>query len=315
MKLLERTFELHGREGLGAKPRPELIGPIFTHLHDTLQDAVRMGFLHSSRARGRISGSLKAAADVRYLGHSGSDDATLLHFEVASFGSVAAELFEQQWLWDDGPKPEDTAFELLGAALCDVRRRRKDSSRYDPALLRRIGSYRRMLNRGIERIGMPDTSLPERGEIDAEAVNAATELCATTPHSRRVRVTGRLDLMGKSQSVLKLHVQPGAILTALWEGKQPVETLTEFFNRDVVIEGAGVFRPSGSLLRIDADAIALARAEDEFFRQIPEGVVERDYRTLVRLRPGESSVYARLFGCIPAEESDEEFEAALAALR
>ena len=51
MKLLERTFELRGPEGLGAKPRPELIGPVFSHLHDTLQDAVRMGFLHSSRAR------------------------------------------------------------------------------------------------------------------------------------------------------------------------------------------------------------------------------------------------------------------------
>ena len=95
LKLLQRTFELRGPEGLGAKPRPELIGLLFTHLPDTLQDAVRMGFLHSSRARGRIPGSLRAAADVRYLGHSaGTEDATLLHFEVPSFGSVAAELFE-----------------------------------------------------------------------------------------------------------------------------------------------------------------------------------------------------------------------------
>jgi hypothetical protein len=94
-----------------------------------------------------------------------------------------------------------------------------------------------------------------------------------------------------------------------------VETLTEFFNRDVVIEGAGVFRPSGSLLRIDADAIVPAREEDEFFRQVPEGIVERDYRNLARLRPGETSAYALILGSMPSEESDEEFEAALAALR
>ena len=145
LKLLERTFELRGPEGLGAKPRPELIGPLFTHLHDTLQDAVRMGFLHSSRARGRIPGSLRAAAEVRYLGHSaGGDEATLLHFEVPSFGSVAAELFEQQLLWDDGPKPEETAFELFGAAVNDVRQRRTESNRFDPPLLRRISSYRRI---------------------------------------------------------------------------------------------------------------------------------------------------------------------------
>ena len=90
MKLLERTFELRGPEGLGAKPRPELIGPVFSHLHDTLQDAVRMGFLHSSHARGRIPACLRAAADVHYVGHSSvSEGVTLLHFEVPSFGSVA----------------------------------------------------------------------------------------------------------------------------------------------------------------------------------------------------------------------------------
>ena len=88
--------------------------------------------LHSSRARGRIPGSLRAAAEVRYLGHSaGGDEAnSLLHFEVPSFGSAAAELFEQQLLWDDGPKPEETAFELFGAAVNDVRQRRTESNRF-----------------------------------------------------------------------------------------------------------------------------------------------------------------------------------------
>ena len=315
LKLLQRTFELRGPEGLGAKPRPELIGPLFTHLHDTLQDAVRMGFLHSSRARGRIPGSLRAAAEVRYLGHSaGGDDATLLHFEVPTFASVAAELFGQQLLWDDGPKPEETAFELFGAAVNDVRQRRTESNRFDSPMLRRISSYRRMLERGLERIGMPDTALSERGEIDVATVNAAAELSAATPHARRVRVAGRLDLMGKSQSVLKLHLPGNAIVTALWEGAQPVESLRGFFNREVVIEGTGIFRPSGSLLRIDADAIAAAGAQDDFFRTVPKAVVERDYRKLGRLRPGEPSVYARILGSIPAEESDEAFAAAVEEL-
>ena len=166
---------------------------------------------------------------------------SLLHFEVPSFGSVAAELFEQQLLWDDGPKPEETAFELFGAAVNDVRKRRTESNRFDPPMLRRISSYRRILARGLERIGMPDTTLAEHAEIDVATVNAATELSAATPHARRVRVAGRLDLMGKSQSVLKLHLPGNAIVTALWEGEQPVESLHSFFNREVVIEGAGFF--------------------------------------------------------------------------
>jgi hypothetical protein len=230
MKLLERTFELHAPEGLGAKPRPELIAPVFSNLHATLQDAVRMGFLHSSRARGRIPECLRSAAEVHYLGHSSkSQDITLLRFEVPSFASVAGTLFGQKLLWEDGPQPEQTAFELLGAALRDVRHRRKESNRFDAGLLRRIGSYRRMLNRGIEQIRLPDTAVIESGQIDSVAIIAASELCAATPLSRRVRVAGRLDLMGVSQAVLKLEIKSGVAVTAVWEGILPVEALKDYF--------------------------------------------------------------------------------------
>jgi hypothetical protein len=162
---------------------------------------------------------------------------------------------------------------------------------------------------------MPDTVVERRGQIDADVVIAASELHAVTPTPKRVRVTGRLDVMGASQGVLKLDVRPAEIVTALWEGEEPVETLREFFNRDVVVEGVGVFRPSGSLLRVDADAIALASSQDEFFRRIPSAVAQRDYRKLARLRPGEKSAYAQLRGWLPGDESDEEFDAAVIALR
>jgi hypothetical protein len=314
VKLIERTFELSGPEGLGAKPRPERIGPVFTHLHDTLQDAVLMGFLHSSRARGRIPACLKAAAEVHFVGHSTNKaGATLLHFEVPAFGSVAGELFEQNLLWEDGPKPGQTAFELLGAALSDVRKRQRESNRFDRGMLQRVSSYRRILRRGIDRIGLPDTDLPDAGEIDQIAVEAASELCAATPPPRRVRVTGRLDLMAAKQALLKLDINECVFVTAVWEGVQPVEALKDFFNRDVVIEGAGVFRPSGSLLRIDADAITFAGAQDEFFRQLPAAMNTPDYQVITRLRPGEKSPFGRILDSIPAEESDEEFAAAVEA--
>ena len=67
-------------------------------------------------------------------------------------------------------------------------------------------------------------------------------------------------------------------------------------------------------LRIDADAIRSASASDEFFRQIPVAPLPRDYQKLVRLKPGEKSVYAQMLGRIPAEESDEEFAAAIEAM-
>lgn len=291
------------------------MGPILSGVGDTLLDAVRMGFLHSSRPRGRVSNVLRGAANVRFLGHSGIEGDTLLHFAAPTFGSVAADLFEQRVLWDENPKPEETAFELLAAALHDVAGRRTDSSSFDPGLLRRIGRYKRVLSLGIDRISMPDAARGQDERIDSEVVAAASELYAVLPMPRRVRVTGRLDVMAASRGLLKLAIRPGEVVAALWEGSTPIESLREFFNRDIVLEGMGVFRPSGSLLRVDADAVEHASARDDFFRQLPTASINKDYRNAARLTPGERSVYAQLRGALAGSETDEEFEAALASLR
>ena len=316
MNTVERSFRLEAKEGLGARPRPELIGPVLSHLHSTLQDTVRMGFLLSSRARGRVPAQLKAAADVRYSGHSAAgESATLLHFEVPRFSTAAPDMFRQQRLWDDGPEPEQTVFELLGSALVDVAARRKDSNRFDQGLLRRFLGYRRLFTRGqLTRIALPDIVGIEPACLDAAVTSAAGELSADTPASQRVRVVGRLDVMGASQGVLKLEVRPGAVVTGLWEGEASIDSLKEFFNRDVVVEGLAVFRPSGSVLRVDVRAIAPASAADDYFRIVPTATTRPDAAKTARLRPGESSPYARILGRIPIEESDEEFLAAIDAL-
>jgi hypothetical protein len=275
-----------------------------------------MGFLHSSRARGRIPAGLRAAADVRYVGHSADGEgATLLRFEVAPFGEVAHDFFAQGKLWDDGPQPDQTAFEVLGAALDDVVTRRTESNRFDPGLLRRIGRYRRLFNENrLNSIVLPDVALPTPGRLDAAVVHSAWELASVTPHPKRVRVAGRLDLMGASRGVLKIDVGTGAVITALWDGDRPIDELRSLFNRDVLCEGVGVFRPSGSLLRIDADAIAPASQGDDFFRQVPMAVARSDVSRTMRLRSGEPSAYAAFLGSVPGEETDEEFSAAVAEL-
>ena len=316
MDTVERTFRLEAKEGLGARPRPELIGPVLSYLHDTLQDTVRMGFLHSSRARGRVPLSLKAAADVRFIGHrAAGDSGTLLCFEVPRFGSAAPELFRQQRLWEDGPEPEQTAFELLGAALVDVAARREDSNRFDPGLLRRFARYRALFAPGhLTRIGLPDSAGAASAHLNTAVAAAASDLSASTPPAQRVRLVGRLDVMGASQGVLKLEVKPGVVVSGLWEGEGPVDALKDYFNREVVIEGRAVYRPSGALLRVDVQAIGMATAADDYFRVLPSGRVQADAARLARLRPGEGSAYARILGRIPAEESDEDFLAAVEAL-
>ncbi|MEP7384395.1 MAG: hypothetical protein ABI910_22145, partial [Gemmatimonadota bacterium] len=262
-----------------------------------------------------IPKGLKRAAEVRFVGHEKAGaEGTSLHFEVPRFGDVAGDLFERRQLWDDGPKPEETAFELLGAALHDVQLRRVESSRFDPMLLMRFRSYGRIIRRGrLDRIVLVDADLPQMARFDAEVVGAAHELSDVTPKPRRVRVRGRLDVLGASQGILKLQVESGGQVTARWEGEDPIESLAPLFNRDVVCEGMGVFRPSGSLLRIDADALGEAGIGDRAFTVIPRAIPRRDVPRDVRLRAGEPSVYRQFIGSIPAEEGDDEFAVAVEA--
>ena len=315
MRTVERIFRLEGPKGLGARPHPGLVGDLMVQLPDTLRDAVRMGFLHSSRAEGRLSNALKAASEVRFVDvSSDSDDVTNVRFELPVFGEAAPELFAQGQLWDRGPKPEGSAFDLLGDALVDIGAGRVDSDHFDQALLGRIGHYGRLFKHGLTRIALNGDGGGMIAQVSPAVVESAHMLSRRTPTPRRVRVTGRLDLMGASQGILKLHLRPGEIVTALWTGARNLEEFKDSFNRDVVVEGLGVFRPSGTLLRIEAEALLPATSQDEFFRQLPEGIIERDYSQAVRLRAGEPSVYARILGSIPAEESDEEFAAAVEAM-
>lgn len=316
MMTVERSFRLEAHEGLGSRPRPELIGPVLSELRGTILDSVRMGFLHSSRARGRVPTQLQAAADLHFIGHSAAGDGeTILHFELPTLGAAAPEAFRQQLLWDDGPQPEQSAFELLAASLRDVAARRSDSSRFDRGLLKRFGRYRRLFApRHLDRIALVDEEAAVPAFLDRQMTETALQLSAAIPPAQRVRVVGRLDVLGASQGVMKIVVEPGSIVVVLWEGEGTIEALKDLFNRDVVVEGTAVFRPSGALLRVDASAIAEASSSDGYFRRVPVAVMAADASRLVRLKPGEPLAYERILGRIPAEETDEEFFAAVEAM-
>ena len=258
---------------------------------------------------------LHRAAEVYFLGHSaGKDDSTILHFEVPEFGSVAEELFAQGQLWETGPRPEQTAFDLLAASLHDVRQMSQDSERFDHAMLHQFAAYRRLFKGGLESIVLPDANAPEPEAIDESLSAAAGELYRATPPARRVRLSGRLDSLGVSRRVLGLVLEDDTTATAIW-AMDGIVNLANFIDQQVVIEGLAEFRPSGSLLRVDADAIRLATSGDSVFSVLPFPERQQNYQqAATAIRPGHKP-YAEIYGLIPADESDEEFAASVETMR
>lgn len=150
------------------------------------------------------------------------------------------------------------------------RSRREDSNRFDLGLLRRFARYRALFSLGhLTRIGLPDSVGATSARLDTAVADVSCDLSASTPPTQRVRLAGRLDTMGASQGVLKLELQRGAEVYGLWEGDGPVDWLKDYSNRDVVIEGRVVYRPSGALLRVEVQAIGMATAADDYFRVMP----------------------------------------------
>ena len=231
---------------------------------------------------------------------------------MPEFGSVAEELFEQEQLWSSGPKPEQTAFDLLSASLHDVRQMTKNSERFDHALLRRFANYRRLLRHGLTSIALPDANSKEES-IDEPLSDAAESLFQETPPACRVRMCGRLDSLAVSRRVLGLYLEDGTPVTAVWTSEGFVD-LANFLDKQIVIEGLAEFRPSGTLLRVDADAIRDAGAGDSSFSTLPLPEFRRNYqKAAATVRPGQKP-YASIFGLIPGEESEEAFAAAVAEL-
>ncbi len=184
----------------------------------------------------------------------------------------------------------------------------KNSERFDHPLLRRFSNYRRILRNGIDSIVLPDSEVRE--SIDEQLSTAAESLFRETPPARRVRLCGRLDLLGVSKKLLGLFLEDGSPVAAVWTSDGFVD-LASFLDKQVVIEGLAAFRPSGTLLRVDADAIRQAGSSDASFSTLPLPEVRRTFQKEAALvRPGQKP-YASIFGLIPGDESDEKFAAAV----
>ena len=116
-----------------------------------------------------------------------------------------------------------------------------------------------------------------------------------------------------SRRVLGFYLDSGALATAVWMSTDVVD-LAGFLNQRVLIEGIAHYRPSGSLLRIDAEAIDHAGPGDAFFSTLPPPELRRDYiLEASRGRPLQTP-YESIFGILPGDESEDEFAAAVEEL-
>lgn len=237
----------------------------------------------------------------------------MLHFEAPPFGEAAESIYRQGQLFDVRPEQSDTGFDLLGDVLTDIRSKAENSLRFDDGLLRRVGTFGSYPARqGVDRMVVPGDRFPpaDPPRLDAELSRLAKELQRRTPSPTRARITGKLDMIRDHDNVFELILEDSATVRGIWQGGD-IAALTPLFQRDVVIEGQAVFRVSGNLLRIEADAIRAATGSDDFFRKLPVPSARQTEQRHFHRPQGPQTGANAIRGRWPGEESEEEILAAL----
>ncbi|MCL6503531.1 MAG: hypothetical protein K6T86_12660 [Pirellulales bacterium] len=294
------------------KRLPPQAGLVIQLLPSLIADSVSMAFRRRSRFAGKKPGWFKAATDIRFIAHEGEDKSELI-FEVPRFAEAAPELYQQQELWPLRPDAWDTGFEVFGDVLGDISSDCRDSDRFDGGLLNHVLKLRPLFRQGIVRdieVGSRRHANGMKPHVNSAVLDSAQRMHQTTPTPRRLKLHGTLDMLRVSTQAFGIKLASGEEAPGvLVQGD--VCDLQGFLNCRVTVYGRAVYRPSGRLLRIEAEEIVRASDRDRFFATIPPGTPPdgRFKQTIAEqaVRGG----LAAIIGKWPGDETDEQIQEAL----
>jgi hypothetical protein len=312
---LEQEIEMECDVQYGADVPIQISSALLRHLNETARPCVRMAIEGASASAGAPPQWLERASDIRTRGFEHRHGRTLLHVKAPTLGEAAPELFAQQKLWPGVASPEDTALQLIGKVSCVIRQQEAASDMYDQPLLKRISHWNTLFHRNVHRIEMPaahGSATLTSGTLDLKVVENARLLSDQVPAPRQVRVVGKLDMVRHSTRSFGLLLENGEEVRGVLQEGDPA-LLLAYFGRTINVFGKAVYRPSGSLLRIDAQELVDSAEGKSAFGSIPAALSSKP-RPDKRLQNTKAGVGA-FFGTWPGDETDEELLAALAEIR
>jgi hypothetical protein len=112
-----------------------------------------------------------------------------------------------------------------------------------------------------------------------------------------------------------LKMENGSEVHGVVESSEQVESLRRIFGKPALVLGKAVYRPSGTLLRIDAQAVESGDGQPALFAKVPPPR-SRKPPAPRRVAAGQGwSGLSAFFGKWPGNETDEEWEEMLSQLK
>ncbi len=320
VKLNDRMLRVTSSEGWGRDVPTHVLGDWLNRFPTVATHATRLRCEGASTLPGKRPAWLDCMDDMRYRGHEPDGDAMLLHFRVPNLGDAAPELFRQQTLFDLYPPAEFTSLDILAETLGDVERENADSDRLDKPLLNRISKLRSCFTHGFETVQFTDSIAPKRAtNLNIGVLDTAERWTSTPPKEQEARLVGTLDtVVWSSRGFVLVTSDNIRVRGVLAEGDQAL--LKEWLGKQVLVHGRAVFRPSGSLLRIEARHIETGVDAPPVLSRLPKPAFGLRPRTQTALKPvahegRQISAFGATFGILKDMLSVDERSALLAELR
>jgi hypothetical protein len=302
------SIRVVGPSADGTRISGPLLRDLLAMVAEGSRRALRMRVEGRSTAAGRLPDRLEPATEFNFLGISSGS--CVVNLEAPTLAQAAPRTFAQGSLFLDN---RSSAIGLWEESLADALAGDADSDRFDPSMLAEFKkSLCRVFEHDVEMLEIrhEGSSIPA-AVVRREAVDQIDSLKRQTPRSRRIRVAGKIDELRHSDRRITLVLADGTAITCLADGVDE-DRLRSLWGQNVVVSGLAVFRPSGKVLRIEADSITPASDLDlEVWSAEPEPLgAPLDAKTL-RKPQGPRSGVSAIFGKWPGDETDEQFEALL----
>jgi len=298
-------LRLFGPGAKGISVPGALLRDVLDVLVDGTQRAVRLRLEGRSTAQGPAPAWVEQAAafDVRI--EAGS---TQLVLEAPPLAEAAPEQFAQVRLFGE-VTADRSCLDLLTESLDDAIAGRGDSGLFDDALLECFSDFGSAFRHGVEAMELANGTIYR---LDPPTVQTFDVLKRRIPPDQRVVLAGKLDLLRHTSRMFTLVLEDGAAVRGVLGGDVDLDRVGHLWGKNARISGAAKFRPSGAVLRIEADDVHPAEGDFSVWSKSPRPLLgELDTRTLHREQGPRSGVSA-LFGKWPGHETEEEFLRALA---
>jgi hypothetical protein len=307
--MAKHTLHFAGKGGAGVDPsHGPLLREILDIVVDGCQQATRLRLDGRSTAPGMVPAWLERAASFEIVKIRPGE----LVVKSPPLAKAAPDRFRQLELFSE-VDPSRSGLDLFEDSLEDALAGREDSDRYDRPLMETLEGFGRLFRYGVERVEVHNG---RRLRVDRAGIESIQALGRRTPEDRRVLIAGKLETIRHSDRAFSLLVESGEELRGIVISEAVTRAdLAALFGHQALVTGYAKFRPSGALLRIEAERIEPASERDiAVFSAAPSPLLDALDARELRRPQGTKSGLAAIVGQWPGDETDDQVLAALADL-